>query len=44
MAIKRLVLGRFPGESIQIDGPCTITLLRVIGDKARIAIDADETI
>ena len=37
----RLVIKRKPGESIEIDGPCTITLLGSVS--ARICIEAPDT-
>lgn len=39
-----LVLGRKVNESIRIEGPCTITLLRANNGHARVGIEADKTI
>jgi len=36
-----LVLSRKPGQAIDIDGPCRVTVIRVAGDKVRIGIEAD---
>jgi len=39
---KGLVLSRRLGESITIDGPATITLVRASDGRARLAIEAPE--
>lgn len=36
-----LVLSRKPGQAIDIDGPCRVTVIRVAGDKVRIGFEAD---
>ena len=41
---KGLVLERRLGESIDVGGPCRVTLLRTSGGKARLAIQADASV
>ena len=36
-----LVLTRAPEETIEVDGPCTITLVRTVGRKAKLQIAAE---
>lgn len=37
----KLVLSRKIGQSIEIDGPCTITLERIQGDKVKLSFEAE---
>ena len=36
-----LALSRQKNESIRIDGPCTVTLVQIRGDKVRLGFTAD---
>ena len=39
-----LVLSRRVGESIRVEGPCVITVLRIELKKCRIGIQADDSV
>lgn len=39
--LTRLSLGRKEGESVYIDGPCKVTLVRCIDGKARLMFEAE---
>lgn len=39
-----LVLARNVGESIRIDGPCTITVTQIKGDVVKVGITADRSV
>ena len=38
-----LVLTRETKESIRIDGPCELTVLRIVGNKVRLGFTADKS-
>jgi len=39
-----LVLSRRPGQKIEVDGPCTVTLVEICGDAARLGFDAESSV
>lgn len=39
-----LVLGRFVGQTIKVDGPCVIQVDRIRGNEVRLRITADRNV
>lgn len=42
--MSHLVIGRRPGQSIRINGPCRVTIEEIRGGHVRVGVEADRSV